>query len=511
MEKPFPIVRTPGLSAIVSRVRLAGRGSPIRLLVEGKRGVGKAAAIEQGISEHPCPTDLVVLRGAADNFRTPLSPFAEAFSYLMHKYARRDRLKRVAADLAADLMRLVPFLTPIEGSVREIYDAAVPRTSPDLTNGADLSYRIYKVIRTLARSTHPLLVFFDINRYDSSTLAVLAQLAAREDLDCSFVFTKDPYWVLPETGLPDSRFSGYEVDLLTRLNFAKFTLGPFSHHDTATYLQTALGPRALDEQQINLIHRKTGGNALFLQELLSHLLSDGFFVDQNGEKRLCRDIELGTLPESIRSLITARIDALPSELRDVVNIASVMGVEFYALPISETLHLEHLLVLQRLRRLQVTYDLIEEMEKAHRFSTEAVRDAVYESLGNALAREHHLMLARYFERHPEQNDVDYLLYYHYSRAGVQDSALKFITKAAFSARSTFAYDEAAHRFLVARQLPKLSLPSKKPWRPMMPAVSCSQANSSIGLRRNFHQVRIKPMRCSTWGLRNIFWISQSSR
>ncbi len=449
-------VRTEALQTVARNLSVATRDNPVRILLEGERGTGKLTAINYGLSLYSNQQELLVLRGGPDQFRSPFSPLAEAFSGLLERNARNDRLLRTAADVTADLMRLVPFFSTLGGKIRDLYNAVVPDRAYPLNQTSDLIFRIQKVVRSISRHSHLVLVFSDFHQFDSSTLSILSQLVRLDSHSCSFLFTFDPF-SLPQDPASDApALLRFQSELLTGFDFVKVRFTSFSLEETGAFIDNQLGDGAATVQQVDSLYRRSGGNPLFLRELLSHLASEGHILDVSRRKVLADSYTEATLPESIKALIEARLARLSPELRSTIDFASVIGIEFRSQPLSEGLQLAQLLVLERLRRLERVHNLIQEMANTHRFSLEAIRDAVYESLGNALAREHHLTLARYFAQHPEYPDVDYLLFFHFSRAGLRDEAIGHLIRSAEIARSQLSHEEAAHRFRLARELREIT-------------------------------------------------------
>jgi tetratricopeptide (TPR) repeat protein len=444
------IVQTPALESLSRHLGLACREYPVRLLLEGERGVGKRTAIEYALKRHQAKGELIVLRGSADQFRSPLSPLAEAFSCLLEGNAHNDHILRPASRVASELAELVPFFNTLGGRVKELFQGYPPQTGTyPILETADLLFRLRKLLNVLAFEFHPVLIFTDIHQYDHSTLSILGKLAGREDSESSFVFTYDPYSVEHAS---QEQFHAFESTLTSHLLFKKVKFNRFSSQQTEEFINALLGVGAATMEQAASLHKRTGGTPLFLRELLAHLEEEGHIArDENGRK-LLNSYLAATLPDSISDLITIKLQQLPDELRTIIDLASVIGTEFQSEPISEGLQLSHLLVLNRLRKLEMGYSLVEQMASSHRFSLEAIREAVYESLGPALAREHHLLLARYFEHHTNSPDVDYLLYYHYRRAHFPEKSIKYLIESAYSARRRFSYEEAAHRFHLAQDL-----------------------------------------------------------
>src|SRR5260370_672347 len=79
------------------------------------------------------------------------------------------------------------------------------------------------------------------------------------------------------------------------------------------------------------IVEETDGNPFFVGEILYHLTESGALaLGADGRWRLTTSIgELG-LPESVRDVVTQRIERLGEDLRDILTAAAVIGRGFDA-------------------------------------------------------------------------------------------------------------------------------------------------------------------------------------
>src|SRR5262249_54608214 len=110
------------------------------------------------------------------------------------------------------------------------------------------------------------------------------------------------------------------------------------------------GPGVTALEQV-LIER-TGGNPLFLNEVLSSLAEEGVLRRAGRRYRLTRAMEPFNLPESVRSLLSERIDRLGANEKDVLQAAAVIGP-------STTLRL-----LERVARTPATANICERLHAA---------------------------------------------------------------------------------------------------------------------------------------------------
>lgn len=156
------------------------------------------------------------------------------------------------------------------------------------------------------------------------------------------------------------------------------TLAPLDRAESDAVVRQLLDTHQPDEALLAQLHDRSGGNPLFLVELAALTASGG----QGAE-----------LPDSLRSLIAARLDQLGLELRHLLENASVLGTSGtieslirFGEALGEPVTDAHLDELDDLGLLRVT-------GRRWEFRSDAVRDAAYQTL-TKLARVHrHLGVA----------------------------------------------------------------------------------------------------------------------
>ena len=75
------------------------------------------------------------------------------------------------------------------------------------------------------------------------------------------------------------------------------------------------------------VHERTDGNALFMVNIVDHLVQQRFVVRRAGQWALQEGAEakVASLPEGLRQLLIRRLEALAPETRLVLEAASVVG------------------------------------------------------------------------------------------------------------------------------------------------------------------------------------------
>ncbi len=95
----------------------------------------------------------------------------------------------------------------------------------------------------------------------------------------------------------------------------------------------------IDGEVSAVIMEKAEGNPFFLVQFLMYLKENGLISVQNGVWKKTEEESLTGLPESIFSMIMARIDTLSETTRESLKVASVVGMRFTE-PVLEKLETE---------------------------------------------------------------------------------------------------------------------------------------------------------------------------
>lgn len=440
------LVETSTFRRIAEIVRSASTHAPVRLLLQGERGVGKKTAVDHALAPRAATGATIVLEANADEARSAYAPLADAFDGLLRRQQRNDDLRNLVVETVGDILRLVPFFNTLGGRVRELHSFLVSAQTHSAATTPDLLFRIQRVLRSLLKKAHVVVVFADIDHYDAATLSIVSHLIRNDELKCSYVVTRDTSNVL--SGELAQLVEDFVVSLPLEQRFASLQVESFSVAETTQFVRAYLHDPDLNAADGALFHERTNGNVQFLLELLDHLHREQHIIWRgDGRGTLLPEHRDATLPTSIRNLIELRLSRLTPELQRVLNVASVIGVEFRHEPISGSLRLDELEVLERLNILRRVHSLVTQLlHSGHRFTLAAIRDAVYENLGREMARAHHQLIARYFEHHRATDDDDSVIAFHLERAGLFSEALRYATSAAEGARHRKSPVEAARRF-----------------------------------------------------------------
>ena len=170
------------------------------------------------------------------------------------------------------------------------------------------------------------LVLEDLQWSDHSTVEALAYLAQRPEPARLLVLgTYRPVEVL----LQGHPLRGMVQELCGRGQAVELRLEFLPAADVAAYVAGRLGG-PVAAPLAAFVYERTDGNALFMVNIVEHLVQQGLVVRRAGQWTLREGAEaqVASLPEGLRQLLLRRIEALPPEARRVLEAASVVGEEF---------------------------------------------------------------------------------------------------------------------------------------------------------------------------------------
>ncbi len=250
-----------------------------------------------------------------------------------------------------------------------------------------------------------------------------------------------------------------------RRNATQLWLEPLSLAEAARMLEELLGSE-LPAGLRKLVLENAEGNPFFLEELIAALVDRGFLAPEDGGWYL-RDLPARfDVPDSVQSVLAARIDLLGAAEKAALQAASVVGRVFWAGPVIELLggveaDLGVLVERDFIRRRAVSSIA---GEREFGFKHAVTRDVAYESLPKARRAHLHAALADWIEHASasgQTREQAPLLAHHYAEAvkpedldlawpGEEDEAERLRAKATAWLRR--AAELAAGRYALDEQI-----------------------------------------------------------
>ncbi|MBE7550287.1 MAG: tetratricopeptide repeat protein [Anaerolineales bacterium] len=474
---------------------LAGQNQMVWL--EGVTGIGKSHLVAE-FAEQALQQGVRVIVGACQgiNQTTTYYPWRQIFRSLLGlpderavHLSQEERLARQVAQLEAIIAEMNPawlIRLPLLGDLLGLLILDNPTTAafePQLRQDAlfDLADEL---LQTWAQD-QPLLVLIEdaqwLDEASRALLLALGRVRAKGPILFILVQTLPPVQVEQEPWW-------LELNRLPQVHRLK--LGELSPPEVAQMvaqrLQGEVSPLALE-----LIQAQAQGNPLFTKELVNALqeredlcrredglwwLSEAMFnalqqanclIKQQGQWTLVEHASLAAarldVPDSIHSIVLARLDRLPEPLKVTLKVASVIGrlfefdllVQAHPAQSGEAGLLEQIDLLQALDFIQPGGVLLQ--QRLFLFKHSITHEVTYATLLEQQERSLHGAVAEALERW--QPEAVERLAYHFSRSEAQDKMLFYLDLAAGKAQHEYANETALAYYTHA-----LTLTERWRWR-----------------------------------------------
>jgi class 3 adenylate cyclase/tetratricopeptide (TPR) repeat protein len=417
------------LEAAVNAARL--RQGQVAELV-GEPGIGKSRLVEEvrrmtvGFTQLEARCDQYGMSAAYLPFRSLLRPLAG----ITDEEDAVEAGERLKPWIEAVMPEFAPWLPLLAIP----FDAEVPMT-PE-TADIERAFRRERVFETVEKFLlrvlvmPTLIVFEDTHWIDDASHSLLLHLVRS---------TVPRPWLLAITrrpqGLPfvDEPAEGHSLLELSALR----------GEDAAQLALDAAGEVALSEELLGEVSERSGGNPLFVRELVNASRADG---------------GVAALPETVETLITTRIDTLEPGDRFLLRNASVLGTRFELDVLADVLadELADVGDLDRWRRLGefVAWEGTNQLQFRH----DLFRTVAYEGLSFRRRREIHGRVGTVLEQRAETGRVELapLLSLHFLQAEDYERAWRYSVAVGELARRRSANVDAAEMFqralVAAKQL-----------------------------------------------------------
>ena len=441
------------LAALHESLRRVIGGQGELAAIVGEAGVGKSRLLLEFL-ETPIGAEVTVVKAATATFgrTTPYHGIAN----LLRAWLRvdfSDKRDDIAQKLDEQLVQFGISPQSVKEPLSTLLGLPVSNAQWDALTPAQRRAQIIKVMGTIlsrqARLKPTLIVLEDLHWLDAESQAVLD--AVIDDLHGIRL-------LLLVTFRPE-----YQHGWMNRSYFRLVRVNAFSDTELGEFVDGLIGH---DESLLPVRTRlleKSGGNPLFLEEMVSGLLDAGVLVGLAGDYRLVRELEDQPLPASISDILATRINRLPPDEKALLQVASVIGAN---VPLVLLRHVygvaddEFEAGLEGLRRaemiFQVKWDPETEYEFRHSLTHEAAQETLVKDYRVAL---HVRTLAAMEEVYAGRlNEQLTRLAYHAEQGKVWDKAVSYLRRAADQAIALSAYAQARQLLVravtAADRLPK---------------------------------------------------------
>nr|MBC8384228.1 AAA family ATPase [Candidatus Cloacimonadota bacterium] len=193
----------------------------------------------------------------------------------------------------------------------------------------------------------------------------------------------------------------------------------------------------VSDEVFKLIWQKSEGNPFYIEQIILYLQENELI-----DVKLNLVKEDFKIPKTINSIIVARIDRLTSELKELVQTASVLGREFAVNILSEMLNKKEINKELTEGEKENIWNALTEIN--YIFKHALIRETVYEMQLKKQIRKMHRLAAMTIENlYEEVLKEDYgELAYHYEKAEITDKTIEYFKKAGDYAKKNYNNEQA---------------------------------------------------------------------
>lgn len=413
----FPLVgREPIWQNLKDALNRARSGLGSLVFISGEAGIGKTRLMKGFVTGFQSTACILYGSGYSGGQTIPYLPLVEALRSIKGRLSLYKSLNPV---YLADISRLLPELRS------QLPDLPAP-LSFDLEEARIRLFEALSRLIIFIASASPVTVLCvdDLQWVDQTTLEWLAYFCRQ--------YLSKGYRLLILASYRDDEVATISewYQIMSRLgNVTDIKLSGLDEQAIRTLVNTAFTNTSVNDHQIRLLINATGGNPLFLKELLISLAESG----SPG------NFERFSLPKGIKEAITERLQKLDAATRQILEASAVFGSVASFDGISLTAGRSEMETLESLDRLCAHHILLEDKD-GYRFAHDLFHQAVETGLSPVRQQLLHRRAGRSLEK-LDPNAVAAIAY-QFEAGGEFKTAFHYHDLAAQKALSLFAWQEA---------------------------------------------------------------------
>jgi DNA-binding winged helix-turn-helix (wHTH) protein/tetratricopeptide (TPR) repeat protein len=418
------------------------------VFITGEAGIGKTTLVDVFHQEVANRPNLRIIRGqCVEGFggKEAYYPVLEAIGQWVREASGGQVIQTLAKQAPTWLIQFPSLIKPEqrEALQKEIHGATRER----------MVREICEALETLTAQDPLVLVLEDLHWVDPSTLDFLSAVARRRGPAKLLVIgTYRPADLI----LSQSPLKALKQDLVLHNQSREINLERLEEPDVAEYLEIHFPNEDFPRGFANLIYRHSGGNALFLVNILQDMVKRGLIAQVDGAWKLkvaLEDVE-PRVPETLDQLIEAHFQQLSGEEQRILRTASVAGERFSVWAISTAAELEPEVIEDVCERLAERLQFIKaaginalangEISAHYEFRHSLYREVLYRRLSEVARSKLHLQLAQRLQAFcdPCEQEQSTELAMHFEVGRDFGEAIRYLIVAAKNAARRFAYRDS---------------------------------------------------------------------
>jgi class 3 adenylate cyclase len=369
---PF-VGREAEMRELVATLRRVMSGGLELVLLHGEPGIGKSRLWYELVHSKLAESCLVLEAAPASYARsTPYAALAECLRRLF-EIGETDTTDEITAKVVDRLEALDLSASGFAPVLLSALD--VPTADPEW-NRLDPAQRRQKIFEAaqsvLARlcERQPLILLCeDLHWFDSESLALLRMIIEEPP---------GKQLLLALTHRPE-----FEKGWLEGTKHVHRHLDRLSPATTRELVAKLVGEDPRLEELREMLVERTSGNPFFVEESVRSLVDSGVLSGEPGAYRLGAPLQSFEIPRTVEAVIAARIDRLDDDVKEFVQVASVIGNEVPIDLLRRVMELPEAAFYERLRsacQAGILFELQLFPAPIYRFTHSLTHDVVYHSL-----------------------------------------------------------------------------------------------------------------------------------
>ena len=405
----------------------SGRGQAFSIVAEA--GTGKSRLLYE-FRKKITNEDVTILEGKCLSFgkNTAYLPILEVAKTLFaiekedEEDKIREKMQNELSQLQLDTAEILPFLLELFSFKKSGIDLSIK--TPELVKERIIEF-IIKLLLKSSEKQPVVLIIEDLHWIDRNSEDLLKEFL--ESISGSNVMVVNTY--RPE----------YEESWSRKSYHNQINLNHLLKRESTFMICNVLNTDKIDAQLEDIVVEKTEGNPFYIEEFVKSLLDLNIIKKSNDSYFLDKDIDQIDLPATIQNIIMSRVDQLPEEAREILQMGSVIEREFsfelikHLSDFSDTDLIAHLSIIKE-SELLFERGLIP--NTVYIFKHALTRDVIYDSILSSQKKILHEKVANaVLELHKDQLESYYeILARHYKNGGIYHECAKYSKLAGHSAR-----------------------------------------------------------------------------
>ncbi|MGH9794065.1 MAG: ATP-binding protein [Candidatus Acidiferrales bacterium] len=329
---PLSGITTDGTKTIVGRqaalaqlqdaLNKALQGQRQMIFITGEAGIGKTALLDVFLQSAAFGAPVGIARGhCVEGFggKEAYYPILDTVGQLLRGAVNGPVVQAFSKQAPTWLVQFPSLVKPAqrEALEREIIGATRER----------MVREICEALESITAQNPLVLCLEDLHWVDPSTLDFISALARRRGpAKLLLLGTFRPADVI----ISQSPLKALKQDLVLHNLSYEIALERLEESDVAEYIGREFVDGGFPAGLANLIHRQSGGNALFMVTILQDMVKKGLIAQANGRWGLTVPLEdvAPSVPETLDQLIEAQFQQLSAVEQQILRSASVAGERF---------------------------------------------------------------------------------------------------------------------------------------------------------------------------------------